>query len=326
MERLGTLRIFSFKIKGEWLIPSQRKTELIVVTPLNLEQKYISVNGVRMAFVERTGSDESAPTGLFVHGLGCHSRDWDATLRLLDPSQSVICVDFRGHGQSEKTGPYSWSQLGSDLCAFIHSLNLESIIGVGHCLGAHPLLQAAAVLNKRFKALLLFEPAIFAPRAYVAAGQFRMFDSPEEHPYAKRRAAWDSPRQWFDTIRNRSPFDLWSEEVLWDHCQHGLERTEPGRYELRCPPLVEAETSLECASTDIHPMLSSVDVPVKVFRGKSARGIRHPLDTIHSLTWPKLAQSLRHGSDVQLDDLSHYIPMERPELVAEELMTSRQQV
>ena len=296
------------------------------MAPLNLEQKYLTVNGVRMAYVERTGSEESTTTGLFVHGLGCHARDWDATLRRLDSSQSVICVDFRGHGQSEKTGPYSWSQLGSDLCAFIHGLNLESIIGVGHCLGAHPLVQAAAVLNKRFKALLLVEPAIFAPRAYAAAGQFKMFESPEEHPYAKRRADWDSPRQWFDAIKNRSPFDLWSEEVLWDHCQHGLERTEQGRYELRCPPLVEAETSLECASTDIHPMLSAVDVLVKVFRGKSARGIRHPLDTIHSLTWPQLAQSFSNGVDIQHPELSHYIPMERPELIAEELSSARQQI
>ncbi len=296
------------------------------MAPLSLEQKYESVNGVRMAYVERTGSDENAPTGLFVHGLGCHARDWDATLRRLDSTQSVICVDFRGHGQSEKKGPYSWSQLGSDLCALIYSLNLESIIGIGHCLGAHPLLQAAAVLNKRFKALLLFEPAVFAPRAYAAAGQFKMFDSPEEHPYAKRKADWDSPRQWFDTIKNRSPFDLWSEEVLWDHCQHGLGQTEQGGYELRCPPLVEAETSLECASTDIHPMLSSVDVPVKVFRGKSARGIRHPLDTIHSLTWPQLAHSFSDGVDIQHAELSHYIPMERPELIAEELTSVRQQV
>lgn len=272
-----------------------------------------------MAFVERTDNAADSPTILFVHGLGCHARAWDATIRRLDLTQSVISVDFRGHGQSEKSGPYSWSQLGSDLCSFIHSLNLNSIIGVGHCLGAHPLLQAAATVSNRFNALLLFEPAIFAPRAYMSAGQFKMFDSPKEHPYARRRTDWDSPSQWFDTIKNRSPFDIWSEEVLWDHCQHGLERIEEGRYELRCPPLVEAETSLECASTDIHPLLPSVDVPVKVYRGKGARGIRHPLDTIHSLTWPKLSESLRNGSDVHLPDLSHYIPMERPELVAAEV-------
>ena len=281
---------------------------------------------MRMAFVERVGNTQDASTVLFVHGLGCHARVWDAVVRRLDSSQSVVSIDFRGHGQSEKTGPYSWGQLGSDLCSLILSLNLNSIIGVGHCLGTHPLLQAAATVNKRFKALLLFEPAIFAPRAYASAGQFKMFDSPEEHPYARRRTTWDSPKQWFESIRDRSPFDLWSEEVLQDHCQHGLEQTEQGQYELRCSPLVEAETSLECAGTDVHPLLSSVDVPVKVFRGKSARGIRHPLDTIHSVTWPKLAQSFRNGSDVQLEELSHYIPMERPELVAKELSTVQREV
>ena len=298
--------------------------ELSTVASLDLEQEYLSVNGMRMAFVRRAGIEESATTVLLVHGLACHARDWDATLRRLDPTQSVICVDIRGHGRSEKTGPYSWSQFGSDLVSFIHRLKLTSIVGVGHCLGAHPLLQAAATLSSRFRNLLLFEPAVFAPRAYIAARESKMFASPEEHPYAKRNASWDSPQQWFEMVKKRSPFNLWSEEVLWDHCLHGLDQTERGRYELRCPPLVEAEISLECASTDVHPMLSLVEAPVTIFRGKTARGVRHPLDTIHSLTWPELAQSFSNGTDVYLPNLSHYIPMERPDLVADEVTETLQ--
>lgn len=290
-----------------------------MVAPLNFEQKYVNINGLRIAYVQRSGSATEVPTILFVHAVSCHSRDWDATVRRLEASHSVIAVDARGHGRSEKSGPYTWSQLGSDLCSFIHSLDLTSIIGVGHSLGGHPLLQAAATLNRRFKALLLFEPAVYAPRAYESASQAKIFDSPDEHPFAKRRAIWDSPEHWFESIKDRTPFKIWSEEVLWDHCQHGLEWDERGGYQLRCPPLVEAEVMLECVNTDVHHLLSSIDIPVKVYRSKVASGFRHPLDTIHSVTWPKLAQYLKRGRDIHLPDVSHYIPMERPELVADEL-------
>ncbi len=296
------------------------------MAPLKLDENYVDVNGIRLAYLERAGTSSRASTILFVHGVACHAHDWDATLRRLDAAHTAICIDIRGHGRSEKTGPYGWSQFGSDLCSFIQELRLTSIVGVGHSMGAHLLLQAASVYSKRFEALLLFEPAVFSPQAYASARQLKLFDSPEEHPFAKRRDEWESPQQWFDAIRNRGPFKLWSEEVLRDHCLHGLEKSENGRFRLCCPPLVEAEASLKCADTDVHNLLSSVNMPVKVFRAKTARGLRHPLDNVHSVTWAQLAQNIAQGSDIHLPELSHFMPMERPDLVAMELTTTLNEI
>lgn len=289
------------------------------VRELGLTEDQVVVNGVRLSFFRSGELEPRKPTILFVHGVACHARNWDATIRRVDTTLPIVCIELRGHGRSENKGPYGWGQFGSDLCALIQALDLSSVIGVGHSMGGHLLLQAAAVLTRKFSALLLFEPAVFAPAAYISSQQVKLFDSPSEHPFARRRAIWDSPDTWFETIRDRSPFSLWTEEALRDHCRYGLKPTDDGHFQLLCPPLVEAEASLACADTNVHSLLSAIEIPVKIFRAKTAAGFRHPMDNVHSVTWPDLAGSLASGTDTHLTDLSHFIPMQRPDLVASEL-------
>ena len=286
---------------------------------MNRDLKFVDINGVKLAFFQADGDSVSEQTVLFVHGLACHARCWDETLRLLGRSCSSVCIELRGHGRSEKRGPYVWGQFGSDLCKFIQELDLVSIIGVGHSMGGHLLLQAASVLTNRFDSLVLLEPAVFHPRAYAEAKTTKIFNAPTEHPFARRKAVWNSPDEWIEAIRDRSPFKRWKPEVLRDHCQHGLEPTDLGQYQLCCPPEVEAETFLNCMDTNIHPMLSLVDMPVTVVRAKTAPGFKHPFDNIHSVTWPDLADSLPQGTDKYRSDLSHFVPMQRPDVVAGEI-------
>ncbi|MCY4095463.1 MAG: alpha/beta hydrolase [Gammaproteobacteria bacterium] len=286
---------------------------------LDLIEDEVVVNNVRLTFFRSKQLVSQTPTVLFVHGVACHARNWDSIIRRLDTTLPIVSVELRGHGRSQKKGPYGWGQFGSDLCALVQTLGLSSVVGVGHSMGGHLLLQAASVLAKKFKALLLFEPAVFAPATYISSQQVKLFDSPSEHPFARRRAIWQSPEAWFEKIKNRTPFNVWTEEALHDHCQYGLEPTSDGQFQLRCPPIVEAEASLACADTSVHSLLSAIAIPVKIFRAKTAAGFRHPMDNIHSVTWPALSGSLSQGMDIHLTDLSHFIPMQRPELVASEL-------
>lgn len=289
------------------------------VGEISFEEDQVVVNNVRLTFFKSAVLEAHTPTILFVHGVACHARTWDATLRRLNSKFPIVCVELRGHGRSDKHGPYGWGQFGSDLCAFIQVLELSSIIGVGHSMGGHLLLQAASVHLRKFRGLLLFDPVVFAPSAYALSQQTKLFDSPNDHPFARRRAIWDSPEVWYHTIRKKSPFNLWTDEALRDLCEHGLERNRHGKYQLRCPPIVEAEASLASADTNVHSLLPSIEIPVEIYRAKTARGFRHPMDNIHSVTWPQLAESLPKGRDTYLPDLSHFIPMQCPKLVAREL-------
>ncbi|MCY4142976.1 MAG: alpha/beta hydrolase [Gammaproteobacteria bacterium] len=286
---------------------------------MNLKLNHVDAYGVQIAYFESQSGSCSDKTLLFVHGMGCHARCWDATLKLLNTSYRTICVELRGHGRSEKRRPYSWDQFGKDLSSFIQVLDLNPIVAVGHSLGGHALLQAAAVLTRRFEALFLLEPVVYYPDAYSDSAFASAFDSPEDHPFARRRLEWNSSEELLAFLQDRNPFKLWDAAVLRDHCTYGLEPAADGQYQLCCPPLVEAEIALSVTDTNVHPLLSFVDVPVTIVRAKSAPGFRHPKDTIHSVTWPQLARNLPQGTDKQLDDVSHFIPMQRPDVVACEL-------
>lgn len=257
------------------------------------------------------------PVLLFLHGLSFHARSWDGIVRELGQEYECISVDFRGHGQSQKKEPYTSRQLALDIIELIMKLQLSRIVGVGHSLGGLVLLQVAARLEQGLESLLVLEPTVFDPKTYKNPSKF--FRSVEEHPYSRARSEWNSPQEWFDRLRNRSPFDTWEQETLWNHCVHGLTQTGKGTYKLSCPPAVQAAFAVAVANDDVHSLLSLVQVPTVVVRARPPRGIRHPLDDVHSLTWPDLAQGLVNGKDVCLDDATHFFPLEIPGFVTSKI-------
>ena len=280
------------------------------------ELAYLEVNGARLAYFETGNIQGRTETILFVHAAICHARCWDATINALESTCRTIAIELRGHGRSEKQGPYGWDQFGADVSALVELLDLNSIVAVGHSMGGHILIQTVAKHQDRFKAIVLVEPAVFDPRAYELKEQVRLYDSPEEHPASRRRLLWDSPVQWFEKLSEKAPYRLWDQDILWDYCQHGLSPLDSGKYELLCPPWVEAEVYMGVLETNVHSLVPSIRVPVTVLRGKTASGIRHPLDAVHSLTWPKLANMFPNGEDRYIPEVSHFIPMQRPDIVA----------
>ena len=250
---------------------------------------------------------------LLAHATGFHARCWDAACRLLERGTRAIAVDMRGHGDSTKEGPFGWEQFGTDLAAFTEALDLRGAIGVGHSMGGHSVIQAAARHPQRFAKLLLVDPVVFSPAqcASWSAG----FASAEQHPVARRRNAWRSPEEMFERFAHRDPFRLWRPEVLMDYCRHGLRAVEDG-FVLACPPLVEASIYMGSGSQDLGEVIVALPHPVVVLRARLGKRQPGVLDFTASPTWPELAAAFPDGRDVYLPELTHFIPMQRPDLVA----------
>lgn len=287
---------------------------------MNLLHHYININEAEISYFECVGEEFTDRTVLLIHGGGLHARYWDATIRMLGPTFRSLAVELRGHGRSEKVGPYTWKQLADDVIRFARSLRLDQVLVVGHSMGGHVALQVAAELDEYLKGLILVDPVVYDPRVYELDESQRLFKSPEEHPFAKRRPTWNSPSEWYEVLREREPYKHWDLEILWDYCAHGLVPDGKGKYELCCPPLVEAETLLGNSSMNVHPLLPKIQTRVAVIRCKVARGMRHPLDTFHSLTWPKLAEQLPNARDYYFPELFHFLPMQRPQVIVSEIL------
>ena len=283
-------------------------------------ERRTTVRGIELASFEWGPAD--GQTVLLAHATGFHARCWDATVGALGEGYRVIAVDQRGHGRSDKTGPFNWQEFGADMTEFVDGLDLHSAIGVGHSMGGHTVVQAAARCPERFERLVLVDPVIMEPGAYEGWGDDRPFSSAEEHPVARRRADFDSWEDMFERFRDRLPFKLWRVDVLRDYCRYGvLPRRNGGGYTLACPPIVESSIYMGSGGTDIYNSVRTLPHPVLVVRARRREIRQGEMDFSQSPTWEGLAGAFPHGRDVYRPELNHFIPMQHPELVAAAIAT-----
>ena len=268
-------------------------------------ERKMSVNGVDLALWDWPGE---GPPVFFCHGTGLHSRCWDQVIIELG-GRRALALDHRGHGRSSKPpSPYYWRTFGEDAAAVASALGLSGAIGVGHSMGAHALIVAAALHPEAFSALLLIDPVIRPQAAYVGPFKGAQF-------VTKRRNQWSSPTEMFESFQDRRPFASWDRRVLRDYCDYGLLPADTG-YVLACPPAIEAEIYENGAlpNADVYREIASLQIPVHVVR---ARPVRDPSDVmLGSPTTPDLASRFAHGTDLLISQYSHFIPMEAPALTA----------
>lgn len=269
-------------------------------------------DGARLVYFEwGTPADE---TMLLVHATGFHARCWDQVVEHL-PERHVIAVDMRGHGRSDKQPPYAWDRFGLDVQNLVERLDLNAVVGVGHSMGGHSVTQAAARVPGRFERLVLVDPVIVARENYQAR---EWTPAGDEHPVGRRRNRFADWREMMERLGTRGSYPLWKPQVLEDYCRYGLlPNPEGDGYVLACPPEVEASIYMGSSSVDIYDLIAQIEIPVVVARAKPRTGPREGMDFGLSPTWPGLASQFRRGRDVFWPDLTHFMPMQAPERVAD---------
>jgi lipase len=265
----------------------------------------LRVNGMELVVWEWPGA---GPPVLLCHATSFHARCWDQVISRL-PGRHCYAFDARGHGRSSKPAPpYSWRSIGEDIAALAVSLGLTGAVGVGHSMGGHAVTLGAALQPSAFSILLLIDPVIRARAAYIGPWDRARFAP-------KRRNRWASPQEMYERFENRAPFDAWDRAVLRDYCEYGLLPDGDG-FVLACPP--EIETSVyengPAVEANIYAEIAAISIPVRVVRSGKFSGPANVMGS--SPTSPNLAASFTHGTDLCLEEHSHFIPMEAPELTA----------
>jgi len=250
-----------------------------------------------------------------LHATGFHGRCWDEIARRL-PDAHLYAVDLRFHGGSERCGEVSWQLMADDIERLLLKLDLRGVVGVGHSIGGYLLACAAARQPGRFKQLVLIDPVIFARHQYLDRFEHLERADPARNPVSRRKNQWRDAEEMYQRFRNRPPFDRWQAQILRDYCDHAL-REVPGEtgLQLACNPLHEAAIYLGQKGNEIiHDLLPRLKLPVTLLR---AAPDPENLDNFAaSPTWPGLADALPNAREIYLPGMSHFIPMEDPDLVA----------
>lgn len=273
------------------------------------ELHIIPANRQQLAVWDWPGED---PPLLFVHATGFHGRCWDRILEHF-PEHRCLAIDARGHGRSSKPAPpVRWRDWGHDLAAVAEYFHLRDAVGIGHSSGGHTTVQCAALRPETYRTLLLIDPTIFPRELYGAP-------FPDVSFTLRRKNHWQGADEMFERFKGRAPFSSWDAGILRDYCDYGL-LPEGDHFVLACPPATEAsiyETS-RLIESDIYPEIAQIRHPVVVMRASRTRRA-DVFELGASPTAPDLASHFANGREVVLKDASHYIPMESPARVVEEL-------
>ena len=260
-------------------------------------------DGVRIR-IHHLGGD--GPPLLAVHATGFHGRVWEPFVPTLREPFSVVSLDQRGHGDSDKPeSGYDWHKFGDDILAVVDELELEQPCGIGHSAGAAALVFAETSRPGTFSRLVLMDPVTPQPElARFMAGA----ENPMAEQARRRRAVWESTDEMVDRLKRGSPLAGWREEFLRAYVTYGTEPTEDGHVRLKCPPEVESQIYQMGGRHDGWTRIDQLTCPTLWLTGED------------SPMWDpdraaEAGSRLPNGSSQHVPG-GHFFPMEEPETAA----------
>jgi pimeloyl-ACP methyl ester carboxylesterase len=252
------------------------------------------------------------PTVLFAHANGFNAETYRTMFAPLGGSFHVVAWDLRGHGFS--TLPTAaglakgWTIFRDDLIGATEHICTAPVLLAGHSLGATSSLMAAARAGKSVRALVLIEPVLIPPlRRGEEAGAVDLARRAE-----RRRHVFPSFEAALNAYRGRGIFATWPDGVVADYLRGGLIDAGNGSLRLACMPEWEAAI-FRGAPHDAAPLVAEIVCPITIVAGtRTSATSEQQLSVIR-----KLRPDARI---VVADGASHFLPMERPEIVRDELL------
>jgi pimeloyl-ACP methyl ester carboxylesterase len=268
-----------------------------------------------MAFLDY-GPPERTPDIVFLHANGFNARSYRAILAPLADGLRVLTPDQRGHGATALPTDYprtSWLDLKDDLLAFLRTMELDRVVLAGHSMGGTASLLASAEAPERVRALALLDPVILpsASERPAAAGGLASA-SPMVQSAIRRRREFPSKQAVVDAYRGRGAFRTWTEAMLVDYVEAGFRERDDSLVELTCSPDWEVSNYVN-QQHDSWAAFGASRAPTWILRAE--------MDSPGRLDGQ--VDRLTASGRVRIDTVpgtTHFLPMERPELVREALI------
>jgi pimeloyl-ACP methyl ester carboxylesterase len=117
--------------------------------------KRVQGDGITIQLAIKEGDGKNI---LCIHGLTANSRCWEVMAAALAPAHSLLAMDLRGRGLSDKpSAGYSLQHHIQDIFCLLDDLKQERIVLMGHSLGAFISLAFAANYPERTEKIILMD-------------------------------------------------------------------------------------------------------------------------------------------------------------------------
>jgi pimeloyl-ACP methyl ester carboxylesterase len=246
------------------------------------------------------------PAGIFLaHATGFCKEVWDPFVTGVRQGfdGTVVAWDSRGHGGSDAgTPPFDWWDFATDALAVVESIAVGFRVGVGHSMGGAALAMAEILRPGTFAGLVLIEPIVFRP-------PFGRFDHLLVDIALKRRPGFESVADARANFADKKAFSRWDDRSLDAYVTGGLIEQD-GEWLLRCKPEHEAEVFRGGSDHGAYDRLDEIQTPVLLVAGEQS-------DTHDREFMDDLRSKLPEASVTIVPDAGHFLPMERPGVVAD---------
>ncbi|MDP3490789.1 MAG: alpha/beta hydrolase [Phenylobacterium sp.] len=250
---------------------------------------------------------------VFCHANGFNAATYRTILEPLAPELRILAIDLRGHGATdlptELENRQGWGAYRDDLLALLPHVVQGPVTVAGHSMGATTSLMAAAQAPDLISNLVLFDPVLMPERGDVAPGDIAQ--SPMVQGALRRRARFENRAAAVAAYQGRGAFRTWSLAQLEDYVAAGFHDTTDGAVELACAPAWEASNF---AVYDEQAWAAALVCPCPARILRAEHGSTCRIDD-HMAA---LSATGRYRIET-VPGTSHFLPMERPDLVREAL-------
>ncbi len=245
-----------------------------------------------------------APDALLVHGFGDNALVWDRFASTLARHGNLLAMDLRGHGRSSRdpAGIYALADLVADVVQVLEQKCPAPVVLIGHSLGAHVAVRAAAARRNLVRALVAVD---FALRpSQLSAGQVR-------RKFRERRRVYESVAEYISVLQEQLP--LAHPELLATLAKGALRVNDEGVFEERSDPLLaNMDDTIDTEAT--IAAFRKVGRPILLVRGEGSAILSRAaaLNLLSQVPQSRISGVAAAGHTVMLDNPEGFCAVAQP--------------
>lgn len=269
------------------------------------EDGWLELDGLKIHYTE--WGAPSAPPVLMLHGLNVQCHTWDPIARVLAQDYRVVCMDMRGHGDSDwSRAGYRVHSMARDVHVLIDALALAPVRLVGHSAGVRVAIAVAGEKPETVHSLALSD----AGPANSQSGAIAMRDFITATTNLRGFRSEDEAREFYLGWHPE-----WQPEFIDLHVRYQLRRNWAGKLVPKADPDIQWITG-SVSLPDVAylwEMSGKLTMPTLLMVGKRS-------NVLDGQVVDKMLDTMPNA-DVRWFDTGHYVPRERPEEFTDVLRT-----
>jgi pimeloyl-ACP methyl ester carboxylesterase len=272
------------------------------VTQLEPQRRTIALAEGGVSLLDWGGA---GPAIHFAHANGFNAETYAPILSPLAGEARLMASDLRGHGfttlPADPAAHTTWTTYPDDLIRVLDAIGAGPYILAGHSMGGTTSLLVAAARPDLVRALVLFDPV---------ASQFPADIDRDAIPLVvgarRRRAVFPDAAAALSAYVGRGAFKTWPEATIAAYLRGGL-KPDPEGVRLACTPAWEAQ-NFRLGPAGVLEAIEALTCPVTILT--AAEGSTTGAGALARL------RDLRPDARIeQVPGTTHFLPMERPDLV-----------